>query len=62
LIAGTKEGSLVFYDVRESDFMHQKNCNKYIDFMVQTLEEDLENGLDFAIRYPSFTSEYISAT
>lgn len=31
LIAGTKDGSLNLWDLRETEFSHQKETNKYID-------------------------------
>ncbi|EAS07104.4 hypothetical protein TTHERM_00683100 (macronuclear) [Tetrahymena thermophila SB210] len=40
LIAGTKEGSLNLWDLRETEFSHQKVSNKYIDAIKEGLEKN----------------------
>ncbi|KAL4434881.1 hypothetical protein ABPG74_021220 [Tetrahymena malaccensis] len=47
LIAGTKEGSLNLWDLRETEFSHQKVSNKYIDAIKEGMEKN-ENIINSA--------------
>lgn len=56
LVAGTQDGALNFWDLRETGFSHQKHFNRYGVALSQILKN--EDNATFTFRFPSYSSEY----
>ena len=58
LVVGTLDGSLNFYDLRESELQHEKTANLYLDFIrAEMLAKDVSEKVVF--RFPSFLTEFL---